>query len=400
MGGTLTIETTSRTSTRPHSLRPKHQRPIYLDHHATTPVDQRVADLMYEVMTGRFGNPNSAEHPFGEDAVKLLDQAAMEVGKLVGAPAESVRFTTGSSEGIHFALNHAIDCAHRRPARIAVGRIEHRALLACVEDAESSGRAEVTWIPADEFGTISVASLGQALRRGVDLVCLMAANNEVGTIQPVAEAAQMTRSGGALLLVDATQAVGRIAIDMQDVEIDYLVVSGHKIYGPKGVGALVAPGMPNSSPTLFTGPHPPTPNVPGIVGLGEACRLRRNEMAADEPRIAALRDRLEAQLLARVPEISVNGNTTARLAGNLHFSAKNAPNDLVLSRLRETVAISSGAACSNGVDAPSHVLVAMGLAEWRQQGALRVGIGRANTEPEIDFAAEAIAAAIQNVRAL
>lgn len=383
-----------------HPVQRPLTRPIYLDNHATTPVDPRVAGVVFDVMTAQFGNPNSADHSFGAEAVGLLRSAADQVAQLVGSEQADVRFTTGSTE----AIVQALSFAHaRRPGvalRIALTRIEHDAVRDAVAGLAADGRAELRWIEVDGAACVEPSSLHDALTWQPDLVCVMAANNEVGTIQALEALVVEAKYFGADVLVDATQAVGRIPLSARDWNIDYLVLSAHKIYGPKGAGALVGPGLGEASaPPGFDG-HPATPNTPAIAGFGEAIRLRSLEMVNDERRIAALRDRLETRILEITPDVLVNGDRGHRLAGNLHISARNAPNDIVVAQLRNTVAISTGAACASGADAPSHVLRAMGLDLWRQETALRIGVGRFNTEAEIDFAAEAISEAIRVVRSL
>ena len=227
----------------------------------------------------------------------------------------------------------------------------------------------------------------------------MAANNEVGTIYPIGSVAARARDHGAATLVDATQAAGRLDIRAREWGIEYLAISAHKLYGPKGVGALVAPGINDDGVDLVLG-HDGTPNVPGIAGFGEACRLRRLEMADDEPRIAALRNRLEGALRAAVPTLVINGDRQQRLSHNLHVSIPGLPNGAIVARLRRLVALSTGAACASGTDAPSHVLRAMGLPNDVQEGALRIGLGKFNTAAEIDQAASHIINAILAVGAL
>jgi cysteine desulfurase len=374
------------------------RHPIYLDNHATTPTDPRVAKLVYDVMTERFGNPNSADHIFGEAAASLMDVAVGEVSALLGCPDEWVTFTGGSSHGLRLALAHAQGGHRHDPLKVAMSRVEHRALIDAAEDLMRHGQVSVRWIEVDELGRLRPESLAGALA-DADLLCVMAANNEVGTLFPLNQIAAKAREAGVALLVDASQAAGRVPLDAQGIGADYLVMTAHKIYGPKGVGALISPIVDKRDlrglPYAWEG----TPNVPGIAGLGEACRLRRLEMAADHQRISRLRDRLEARLLQSVPGLAINGDRERRLAENLHISAPGAPNDLVTMALRRKVAISTGAACTSGAHGPSHVLQAMGLPADLQESALRIGVGKFNSESEIDAAAVAIAEAIAQVRA-
>lgn len=372
--------------------------PVYLDNHAITPVDPRVAETMSDEMMMFRGNANSVHHIHGEWASARLYRAAAAVGELVGMEADDVRFTSSATEALRLALAHAVRMRRGKAPRVAVSRIEHLALLDMVNQAEQADAIIPIWLECDDAARISAETVERALDAQADIVCLIAANNEVGTIQPLAEIAGIISDRGARLLLDLSQAAGRIEIDNQLLNADYLVISGHKMYGPSGIGALVGPDMLHSRFDWPIGGHEPTPNLPGAIGLAKACALRLEEMTRDEEAIVRLRDRLEGALLEAVPEIAINGDLNSRLAGNLHISARGAPNDQVVARLRGVVSISTGAACASGTDAPSHVLRAMRLPEWRQESALRIGVGKFNTEDEIDYAAAAIAQAIADVR--
>lgn len=350
-------------------------------------------------MTEAFGNPASVDHRYGEEAAALVETARAQVADLIGADVEDVQFTSGSTEGIRLALAYAAERAGPGPLRVAVSRGEHDAVLEAVAVAVDEGWASCTWMEVDGLGRVSAGEIERALGDGAKLLCLMAANNEVGTIQDLASAAGLAHGAGASLVVDATQAAGRLEISALDQGLDYVVISGHKLYGPKGVGALVSPGLAQAPPPTRYRGHAATANVPAIAGLGEACRLRRVEMTVDEARIRTLRDELQARLLAKVPGLAINGDVAARLSNNLHVSAPGAPNDLVVRYLRDTVAISTGAACSSGADAPSHVLRAMRLPAWRQDGALRISLGRSTTTADIERAAAAIVASIRLAQA-
>ena len=374
--------------------------PIYLDNHATTPVDRRVADVVMHAMTGAFGNANSIDHAFGETAGALVATASEAVAALVGSAPEEVDFTSGSTEAIRLALAHSISQGRRSPLRVALAKVEHKAVIDAVSIAARSGQVKPCWIDVDSRGRLSPDSLQTALDNGIDLVCLMAANNEVGTIYPVPEVAGQVRECGAAIMVDATQAAGRIPLHARNWGIDYLVVSAHKLYGPKGVGALISPvGNLRTQISDLIWASEGTPNVPGIAGFGEACRLRRLEMAVDEPRIAALRDRLQSELTASIPDLAVNGDLSRRLSSNLHISVPGIPSDALMARLRRKVAISTGSACASGAHGPSHVLQAMALSEDLQEGALRIGVGKFNTEDEVGRAAKEIIAAVDAVKA-
>jgi cysteine desulfurase len=271
--------------------------------------------------------------------------------------------------------------------------VEHRSVLQALEELRKSEAAEILYLSVDGAGRIDPADLHRHLIRGADLVCIMAANNEVGTVYPVEQIAAMAGDAKALLLVDATQAAGRMPLHAKDWGVDYLIFSGHKIYGPKGTGCLaLGTGLQLAEQPAGT------PNVPAIAGFGEACRLRVLEMTDDERRILRLRDRLQDLLQSKIPDLVVNGDTSARLNGNLNVSIPGALNDAVLSRLHDRVALSTGSACTSGAQSPSHVLVALGLEEELIDGALRIGVGKFTTDEEIECAAELISLAALEVR--
>jgi cysteine desulfurase len=372
--------------------------PIYMDHHATTQVDLRVADVVVDAMVNVFGNANSVDHAHGEAALGLVDRATAEVATLIGSEIAAIRFTSGSTESIRFAVAHAIAMRRAGKLRIAATTVEHQAVLDALRIGVRSGLAEVFWMEVDGEANLRPESLQAALGAEVDLVCVMAANNEVGTIYPIEQIARDAHRAGAKVLVDGTQAAGRVELRAQDWDLDYVAFSSHKIYGPKGVGTLaVSDASVHSEITEHVVGHNGTLNVPGIAGFGEACRLMRIEGAEDDMHLRACRDRLEANLLHELPHIVVNGNRGNRLPHNLHLSLPGIPNDAVIARLRNKVAVSTGAACSSGAQTPSHVLKAMGLSEDMQEGAIRIGLGRYTTPDEVDRAAAEIVAAVRDV---
>lgn len=385
-----------------HSLNLPTPPPIYLDHHATTPVDPRVVAVILDVMTTSFGNANSVEHVYGEVAADQISNARHEVGDLVGAEPEGVHFTSGSTESIWLAISHAVASCRRKKLRVALSTVEHRAVKDAVAFYERRGEVTVRWIPVDKQARLDMGALRDICQSGIDLVCVMAANNEVGTIYPIADVVRLLDSAGAKALVDATQAVGHIPLEAYEWGIAYLTLSAHKIYGPKGIGALVVPAdfRFGSGASTDPGRREGTPNVPGIVGLGKACQLLRCAMSRDEPRMEAQRNSLQEQLTANIPGLVVNGDHQHRLANNLHVSVPGVPNDAVIARLRHHVALSSGSACSSATQIPSHVLQAMGLSEPLQEGALRIGIGKFTTDDEINRAAMYISEAVVSTQSV
>jgi cysteine desulfurase len=370
---------------------------LYLDHHATTPVDPRVADVAIRMMVEEFGNANGVENIHGERAASAVAQSKDKVAQLLRAEPGDVYFTSGSTEAIQLAISHSIG-THRASLRIAVSRVEHKAVIDTALHAERSGMAVMSWIDVDDKARIDQSSLRRVLQGGVDLVCVMAANNEVGTIYPIGEIVRTASDHGADVLIDATQAIGRMPLNLEELGAAYVILSGHKIYGPKGVGALISPVFEYASIYGLQGAHHPTPNVSGIAAFGYACELMAREGKAESRRLAQLRDQLQGRLKSLVAGLIVNGTETARLPHNLHVSAPGAPNDVVLSRLRGKVSISTGSACNTGAQEPSHVLRAMRLPEPYIDSCLRIGLGRTTTAADVERAAAEIADAINDVR--
>ncbi len=383
---------------RPASRSLRNTAGIYLDHHSTTPVDQRVAEVVMRAMVEDFGNANSIDHTYGEAGRHLIERASFHVAHLVNCEDRDVHFTSGSTEAIRLAIAHAVGVADGRPLRIGLSRVEHPAVIDTAARAERLGLARLIWIDVGADAQLDMVSLQGTLEDGIDLLCIMAANNEVGTIYPLSEIFGLAEAGGALMLVDATQAAGRVPIDLAETPVEYLILSSHKIYGPKGVGALISSTYNASQVHGLAATHDATPNVPGIAGMGEACRLMAEEGMTDNRRIAEMRDTLQSMLIAKLPELVVNGSQANRLPHSLHISIPGVPNDLVVQRLRGRVAVSTGAACMSGAQSASHVLQAMGLSSEIQDGALRIGLGRFTTQDDITLAAAEIETAIIDVK--
>ena len=377
-------------------------RPIYLDYHATTPVDRRVADRVYQYMTEEFGNASSTDHEYGDRAEEAIKQAAKNVATLIGASPREIIWTSGATESINLAIQGSLPSNPEKPHRIALLPLEHKAVLDTCQALEKRGWAKLLYLKVDSKGRLDFDHLEQACMEGLSLLCVMAANNEIGNIYPIQAIGKIAKRYNIPFLCDASQAVGKIPIQFEDWGITYLAISAHKLYGPKGVGALVVCKDYHLEPLLFGGGHQKgmrsgTLNVPGIVGLGEACRLRSLEMEEDERTIAAKRDLLQTLLLEKIPELVVNGDKSSRLAGNLHISIPGIPNSAVIARVRSQLAISTGSACSSGVEAPSHVLQALDLSPGITEGAIRIGIGKFTTDEEIKEAALVLSDAIARV---
>jgi len=380
-------------------------RPVYLDNQATTQCDPRVVQAMLPFFTERFANPHSAEHAMGLDAEAAVEAARAQVAALLGADAREVVFTSGATESNNLAIKGAARFANGQgsPRRqIVTVATEHKCVLEAVQDLADEG-FEPVFLPVGSDGLVDPEALRTALEMPTLLVSVMAVNNETGVIQDISGLAAIARAAGALFHTDAAQAIGKIPLDVAAMGIDLLSLSGHKLYGPKGVGALYVRRRPRVrlSP-LFSGGgqerglRSGTLAAPLLVALGEACRIAGLEMAADTARIAALRDRLFSALRDAIPGIVVNGSADRRIAGNLNLTFP-AASAVALMRAVPDLCVSTGSACSSAEIEPSYVLRALGLDEARARRTLRIGIGRFTSAADIDFAANALAAAHASV---
>lgn len=383
------------------TLKVSDNSPIYLDYHATTPVDPRVANLMLHHMTTVFGNSSSTDHIYGDKAAKAVSLARREVAQLVGASPREVIFTSGATESINLAIQGTIlkQIDNINKPRIAVSPLEHKAVLDTCQAIAKKGFTELIYLKVDAQGRLNLEDLEQVCQQGLSLLCVMAANNEIGNIYPVQEIGKIAQKYGISFLCDASQAVGKIPLNFEQWGITYLAISGHKFYAPKGIGALIVRKGHHLEPIIFGGGHQKglrsgTLNVLGIVGLGEACRLSKLEMAEDEKAIALLRNKLQNLLQEKIPNLVVNGDLTSRLAGNLHISIPGIPNSAIIARIRDQLAISTGSACSSGVTSPSHVLRAINLSDELIEGSLRIGLGKFTTDKEIEKSIEIISHAV------
>ncbi len=378
-------------------------RPIYLDYHATTPLDPRVWRAMEPYFCTEFGNPASASHAYGWTAAQAVQRARAQVAALIGAAPNEIVFTSGATESDNLAIK---GIAHRhggRPAHVITSAIEHHAVLDPCARLEREGFA-VTRLGVDRDGRISLPELEAALRPETVLVSIMAVNNEVGVIQDMEAIGRLVRARGALLHSDATQAAGKIPVDVKRWQADLLSLSGHKMYGPKGVGALYVRDGVQLACQLDGGGHERgrrsgTLNVPGIVGLGEAAALAQAGLEEEAVRIGALRDRLLERIASRLEGVRVNGSMTQRVPHNLHLTFHGVEAEALMMSMPE-LAVSSGSACSSSARAASHVLLALGLTPGEAQGSLRFGLGRFTTEQDVDVAADRIVACARQMREL
>lgn len=382
--------------------------PIYMDNHATTRVDPRVLDAMMPWLTENYGNAASRSHGFGWAAEQAVETARAQVAKLIGATAREIVFTSGATESNNLAITGAVEAQSGRQS-VITQVTEHKAVLDTCAWLEKKG-CRVTILPVDVDGRVRIEDLRRALDEAGDeekplLVTILAANNEIGTLQPVDEIGALCHERGVLFHTDAAQAVGKIPIDVHGSSIDLLSISGHKLYGPKGIGALyVRRNGPRVKLTeqMHGGGHERgmrsgTLNVPGIVGLGAACEIAGAEMEAESARLASLRDRLQSKLLAGLDRVRVNGAEMHRLPGNLNMTFEGVDSETLMMGMKD-VALSSGSACTSAKIEPSHVLRALGLDEEAAHSSIRFGLGRFNTEEEVDYVAERLIDVVKKLR--
>ncbi len=380
--------------------------PVYLDNHATTRTDPRVLEVMLPYFSTIYGNAASLAHRYGWDAAAAVDKARDEVAEAIGAEPREIVFTSGATEANNLALKGVVASLRRRGNHLVTTAVEHRAVLDPLKRLAREGW-ELTIVPPDPTGQVSAALIEAALTDRTVLVSVIAANNEVGTLNPIAAIGQVCRARGIVFHTDATQAIGKVELDVEDAAIDLLSLSAHKIYGPKGIGALyVRRGdRPVRLTPLFDGGgherglRSGTVAVPLVAGLGAAATLAVAERPNEASRLLELRDRLHAGLAGRLgaETVRLNGHPTERLPGNLNLSFDGVAGEPLMMALRD-VSVSSGAACSSANPEPSHVLRAMGVDESIARASLRFGLGRFNTAEEVDFAIDTVAAAVESLR--
>ena len=384
---------------------------IYLDNNATTQIDKRVLDAMMPFLTNEFANANST-HQFGVHAYEAVKSARVQVSELIGGEAHEIVFTSGSTEAINLAIKGVAENYQSKGKHIVTVSTEHSAVLDTCQYLETKG-FEVTYLPVKSDGLIDLNELKTVLRDDTILVSVMLANNETGVIQPIKEIAELSHGVGALFMSDATQAVGKIAVNVDELGIDLLCLSGHKLYAPKGVGALyVRQRMKRVKiPALLHGGghekglRSGTLNVPGIVALGEACAIAKRELSKNAESIVALRDYLETELL-KIDGTSVNGNTSSRLFNTTNILFRNADSDAIIMGLSNPendlplIAVSNGSACTSASIEPSHVLTAMGLDEVAAFSSIRFSIGKFNTKKEMDIVIDAVKNVVSSLRSM
>ncbi len=377
---------------------------IYLDHAATTGLDAAVLSKMAPYFSGIFGNANS-QHSFGREAVRGVDEARDTIASLIGAKPNEIYFTSGGTEADNWAIRGAAHANRARGNHLIVSAVEHPAMLTTARELEKEG-FEVTLAPVDEFGTVDVAKLEESIRPETVFIGVMAANNEIGTLQPLAEISEIAQKHKILFFTDAVQAAGAIPLDVNAPRVDMMSISGHKFYGPKGVGALyIRSGVKTGK--ILTGGHQErgmrggTTNVPGVVGMAEALRLAVAKLDENAAYISSLRDRFIARVQKEIPFVKLNGHPKNRLPSNANFSFRYVEGESLLFSLDLAgIAVSSGSACSSGSLEPSHVLLATGMSEGLAHGSLRFSFGRENTAEDVDYTVDKLKEIVVKLRNL
>ena len=377
--------------------------PIYMDNHATTPVDPRVVEAMLPYFTEIFGNAASRSHSFGWTAEKAVEAARDQVGALIGASGKEIVWTSGATESDNLAIKGAAEFNKDRGNHIITAQTEHKAVLDTCKRLEKEG-FDVTYLPVEQDGRVNPETVRAAMTDKTILVSIMLANNEIGTVNPIEEIGAIVKKGGAIFHVDAVQGVGKIPFDVNAARVDLASLSAHKMYGPKGIGALYVRRKPRVRITAQIdgggherGMRSGTLNVPSIVGFGKAAELSRTEMASEAKRLFTLRERLREGIQSRVSDTYINGSMEHRLPGNLNISFAYVEGEGMLMGLKD-VAVSSGSACTSASLEPSYVLRAVGVEEEMAHTSIRFGLGRFNTEEEVDYVIDLVVGKVKKLR--
>ncbi len=379
--------------------------PIYLDNHATTPMDPRVLESMLPYFIEKFGNAASRNHAFGWEAEEGVETARKQIAKLIHADAKEIVFTSGATESNNLALKGVVEMYHEKGDHIITSSTEHRAVLDTAKTLETKRGVKVTYLPVDKFGMVNPEDVRNAITDKTILISVMFANNEIGTINPIKEIGKIAKEKGILFHCDATQGVGKVPVDVQDMGIDLMSFSAHKMYGPKGIGALyvrkknprvrIAAQMDGGGHER--GMRSGTLPVPLIVGFGKACELCEQEMAADATRLSVMRDRLHATITKALEDVYLNGHPTERLPHNLNISFAYVEGESLLMGCKE-IALSSGSACTSATLEPSYVLRALGVGAELAHSSIRFGLGRFTLDEEVDYAAKKIIETVTKLR--
>jgi len=380
------------------------QRRIYMDHAATTPVDREVVEAMMPCFTRVYGNASSL-HSFGREAHNAMEEARRRVAELINAHSEEIVFTAGGTESDNIAIKGVAYANRSRGDHIVTSTIEHPAVLETCRSLEKQG-FKVSYIPVDKGGVVELEALRRAVTERTVLITIMHANNEIGTIEPMEEIAEIAEAKSIIFHSDAVQSAGKIPIDVKAIGVDLLSISAHKIYGPKGVGALYIKKGTRLEPIIHGGGHEKglrssTENIPGIVGLGKAAELAKARMSEDTTHLTNLCDRLIKATLSNIEESYLNGHPTKRLPNNAHFRFTGIEGEALILNLDERgIAASTGSACSSKKLLPSHVLMAIGLDEVQAHGSLRLTLGRENTKEDIEYVLEVLPETVKKLRAI
>lgn len=380
--------------------------PIYMDYQSTTPVDPRVLEAMLPYYRDGFGNAASRNHAFGRQAYEAVEEARSQIARFINAsePSEII-FTSGATESNNLALKGIAEMYRERGNHIIVSQIEHKSLLDSCKFLESKG-VQVTYLRVSQDGLVDLNTLREAITKKTILISVMHANNEIGTLEPIREIGKMAKERNIFFHTDAVQSVGKVPFDVQAMEVDLASISAHKIYGPKGIGALyLRKQNPRArlEPIIHGGGHEGglrsgTLNVPAIVGFGKACEIAAKEMNIESKKIFALREKLRRALLEQLGDIYINGSLEQRIPGNLNVSFAFVEGESLLNEISEEVAVSSGAACSSATLEPSYVLKALGVGEDRAHTSIRFGLGRFTTEEEVNYAIERVVKVVRRLR--
>jgi cysteine desulfurase len=382
------------------------KKPIYMDYHATTPVDPRVVQAMLPYFTEKFGNAASRNHSYGWEGEQAVEKGRQQIADLIGASPKEIIFTSGATESNNLAIKGVAEMYAEKGDHIITAVTEHKAVLDTCKNLQKRG-CRVTFLRVRKDGLVDLDELRAAITARTILISIMHANNEIGVLQPIREIGRIAKERGVLFHTDATQAAGKVPIDVSEDNVDLLSISAHKIYGPKGIGALyVRRKNPRVQLTAQMdgggherGMRSGTLNVTGIVGLGEACAICREEMPAESERLRGLRDRLKTKLEAGLSEVYVNGSMQHRLPNNLNMSFAYVEGESLLMGIKD-VAVSSGSACTSATLEPSYVLKALGVGDELAHTSIRFGLGRFNTEEEVDYVAGRIIETVDKLREL
>jgi cysteine desulfurase len=396
---------TAVNTRKSHTLVRAPGEPIYLDNQATTPCDPRVVEAMLPYFTGKFGNPHSRNHRYGWEAEEAVEKAREQVAEIIGADPKEIIFTSGATESNNLALKGVAHFYKDKKDHIITVVTEHKCVLDSCRHLEQEG-FKVTYLPVQQDGLIDLAQLEAAITERTAVVSIMAVNNEIGVIQPLAEIGALCRKKGTFFHTDCAQAVGKIPLDVNAQNIDLMSISGHKIYGPKGIGALYVRRRPRvrlvpiiNGGGQERGMRSGTLPTPLCVGMGEACAIAKAEMGAESERLRFLRDRLLNGINAKLPEVYVNGDLERRIPGNLNLSFAFVEGEGLMMGVKD-LAVSSGSACTSASLEPSYVLRALGLEAEMAHTSLRFGLGRFTTEEEIDYAIDHVTEAVTHLRQL